>query len=235
MVRLKSYKYLIFLGLMVQFSNGKPWLQGSNDFDILVFAQSWPETVCYKWMLKSSGNYCNMPESAAWSIHGLWPSQYKKMGPSSCDNSLTFDSRVLKNMRKNLLIKWIDVHGKRPELFWEHEYIKHGTCAAVLDSLNSQKKYFQKSLELFDKYHMKNILDQANINPGRNHPVQNILDGVRNILGYNTQVACHKNPSTQEQFLLEIRICFDKTLQLTDCDGIISFPTNCDFEIDVIY
>lgn len=25
----------------------------------------------------------------------------------------------------------------------------------------------------------------------------------------------------------EIRICFDKALQLTDCDGIYEFPTNC--------
>lgn len=135
-----------------------------------------------------------MPKSAVWSIHGLWPAQYHKMGPTSCDNSLRFDPQALQNIRKDLLIKWIDVHGQRPESFWEHEYTKHGTCAAVLDSMNSEVKYFQKGLDLFDKYPMKSILDQANIKPGRKYPVQQILDGVRNVLGVNSQVTCDKHP-----------------------------------------
>lgn len=31
----------------------------------------------------------------------------------------------------------------------KHEWEKHGTCAAQLDVLNSQKKYFGKSLDLY--------------------------------------------------------------------------------------
>jgi len=35
--------------------------------------------------------------------------------------------------------------------------------------------------------------------------------------------------------MVEIRICFDKTLQLVDCDGISSFPTNCNKHEPIIY
>ena len=31
----------------------------------------------------------------------------------------------------------------------KHEWEKHGTCAATLEVLNSQKKYFGKTLELY--------------------------------------------------------------------------------------
>ncbi|XP_033225460.1 ribonuclease Oy-like [Belonocnema kinseyi] len=247
MVLLNCCKYLLFLGLMVQFSNGNPRYQGNNyyskssnadnskGFDIIIFTQSWPKTVCSQWMKKSPAHHCNMPKTATWSIHGLWPSQYHKMGPESCDNSLSFDPRALHNIRKELLVKWMDVHGERPESFWEHEYTKHGTCAAVLTSMNSEEKYFQTALDLFDKYPMKNVLAQANITPGRNYPVQKILDGVKNVLGKNAQVTCDKHPETQDQTIMEIRICFDKKLNLTDCDGILAFPTNCDRKIDVTY
>jgi len=40
---------------------------------------------------------------------------------------------------------------------------------------------------------------------------------------------------TKESYINEIRICFNKTLQLTNCDGIYHFPTNCVKSKEIIY
>lgn len=36
-------------------------------------------------------------------------------------------------------------------LFRKHEWTKHGTCAAKAEVLDTQRKYFGKSLELYHK------------------------------------------------------------------------------------
>ena len=170
-------------------------ITSSHDFDIIIFIQSWPETVCFDWQEQSESNQCSMPKKGEWSIHGLWPTQYHQKGPINCNKNIQFDPTLLQHIREELKIKWIDVHdGEHPESFWEHEWTKHGTCSINLSSLDSQEKYFEKSLELFDKYNMKNILDEANIFPGDEYPVQNILDGINTVLGVDSIVMCHKNP-----------------------------------------
>ena len=136
-----------------------------------------------------------MPKNAEWSIHGLWPEQLHKIGPSFCNKNLYFNPAALKRIREELKNKWANVHSEKyPESFWKHEWDKHGTCAATLESTNSEEKYFQKSLELFDKYNMKNVLEEANIFPGDEYPVEQILDAVNKVLGVNSQVTCLKNP-----------------------------------------
>ncbi|KAB0405939.1 hypothetical protein E2I00_012946 [Balaenoptera physalus] len=48
-------------------------------------------------------------------------------------------------------IYWPDLLHPSPNRslhLWKHEWEKHGTCAAQLEALNSQKKYFGKSLDL---------------------------------------------------------------------------------------
>ena len=42
-----------------------------------------------------------------------------------------------------------------------HEWKKHGTCAAQLDALNSQRKYFSKSLDLYKELALSRWETQA--------------------------------------------------------------------------
>ncbi|XP_012271266.1 ribonuclease Oy [Orussus abietinus] len=209
---------------------------GSTDFDILIFTQHWPQTVCFQWKEGDANHSCSLPQGEEWSIHGIWPTQLHKLGPQFCNKSLHFNASALLSIESELNKKWLDVEiGTKPHSFWKHEWDKHGTCAAVLESLNTELKYFQKGLDFLDLYDMKNTLAKASIMPGMVHSVQDILDGVKRILGKNSQVECIKNPKTLESYLFEIRICFNKSLELIDCDGIHGYPSNCDQNEQVNY
>ncbi|XP_033225200.1 ribonuclease Oy-like [Belonocnema kinseyi] len=234
------WKNLLFLGLLIQFSNGgligTNSLRNPNDFDLLVFTQHWPKTVCFEWREKSDKNKCTIPNDEEWTIHGIWPTQFHKIAPLFCNKTLHFDLAALASIEDILEVKWVDIeHGLKPASFWKHEWEKHGTCASVLECMSTEKKYFQKGIDLLDEYDMKNVLGKASIYPGNQYPVEQILDGIKKILDVNAQVMCVKHPKTHVSYIFEIRICFDKTLKLVDCDGIVGFPTDCSHSEDVIY
>lgn len=45
----------------------------TNSWDILIFTQTWPYTLCYSWKLENASHTCNMPPvKDLWSIHGIW-------------------------------------------------------------------------------------------------------------------------------------------------------------------
>ncbi|XP_033225752.1 ribonuclease Oy-like [Belonocnema kinseyi] len=239
---LDIWKYLLFLiGFLEEYPkdgafNNNSEINSSKSFDVIIFTQSWPKTVCFDWQESSESHKCSLPAKSQWSIHGLWPTELHTVGPNYCNNKIKFDAKRLQNIREELKVKWIDVHdGEHPESFWKHEWIKHGTCSINLAHLNSEEKYFRTGLELFDKYAMNNVLEKVNILPGKEYPVEQFLDGVLDVLGVESVVVCRKNRKTQEQYIMEIRVCLDKDLNLVNCHGIHDFPTNCNRTKNVIY
>ena len=81
-----------------------------------------------------------------WSIHGLWPQYTLTKYPRFCKNK-KFDINKLDSIMDNLKKDWYSNRG--PDVtFWEHEYLKHGTCNFNnLDEFN----YFKTTLYLFEK------------------------------------------------------------------------------------
>ncbi|XP_003706196.3 ribonuclease Oy [Megachile rotundata] len=210
---------------------------GSTDFDVLIFTQRWPPTVCYTWKESSASHTCSFPkEKDEWTIHGIWPSQLHKMGPQFCNKSLSFNMTALKPLESQLQEKWIDIeYGRESSSLWQHEWNKHGTCAIVIEELNTEFKYFKKGLNLLAKYDMKDVLAKSNILLGEAYSIENIRNAIEKILGKRAAIMCRKNKTTGESYIFEIRICFDKMLQLVDCDGIYEYPTDCDTSLKVIY
>lgn len=106
--------------------------------------------------------------------------------------------------------------------FWAHEWNKHGTCAAVLEPLNSELKYFKQGLTWGEKYGMSDILAKYGIVPDdeKLYTLTAINNAVTETLGINPSIQCRWEDG--KEYLVEIRICFDKNLTLTNCDGIES-------------
>jgi len=80
------------------------------------------------------------------SIHGLWPQYTTKTYPSFC-KKVVFDINKLSPILPDLNRNWYSNKGNNPN-FWEHEYLKHGSCVFTpIDEF----QYFDTSLELFKK------------------------------------------------------------------------------------
>lgn len=230
MLNCKKFVIILFLFFGKVNSHWNRTRRSNTDFDVLIFTQHWPQTVCYTWKEKSTSNTCSLPKEHEWTIHGIWPSQYHKIGPQFC-NKLPFNSTALEPLKEKLQEKWIDIEkGRTSYSFWQHEWDKHGTCAVVLEQLNTENKYFTKGLELLSIYDMKNILAKANIIPGQIYNKTEILNAIETQLDKRGILICQENKHTGESYIFEIRICFNKTLELINCNEVSEYPTNCKSE-----
>ena len=122
--------------------------------------------------------------------------------------------------------------------FWAHEWSKHGTCAAQLEPFNSELKYFSKGIEFLGKYHMNDMLSAANIFPSdiAELKAEDINQAVVSKIGIRPAIACEFEDGIQ--YLKELRICFDKQLNVMECLGeheVNGILTNCSPSKGIIY
>ncbi|TMW45203.1 hypothetical protein DOY81_009717 [Sarcophaga bullata] len=117
---------------------------GDYEWDLLIFTQQWPVTTCYHWREEDKKHECNLPTTKEfWTIHGLWPTKLGHFGPSFCNKTANFDVNQLEEIKDNLNEYWPDIDGEsKGNWLWKHEWLKHGTCAATLEELNNELKYF---------------------------------------------------------------------------------------------
>ncbi|XP_054261825.1 ribonuclease Oy-like [Macrosteles quadrilineatus] len=197
----------------------------SNEWDLLIFTQRWPNTVCMEWEETSPTNHtCALPKQKdIWTIHGIWPTKLGTIGPSFCNSSLHFNASQLAPIMNNLTEYWIDVEIPEPaNSFWRHEWRKHGTCSASVPQLSTEIGYFQTGLDLLQKFNMKGVLGKASVYPDSDSPTDltSIWLAIKTTLGVNPSIHCVHDKKTKQYYLQEIRICFDKSINLVDCDGI---------------
>lgn len=100
--------------------------------------------------------------------------------------------------------------------------MKHGTCASILDELDTENKYFGQGLAWLQQFTMTGILAKANIIPDQQYHFDDIYNGIKKILNRNPSIHCVHEKQTGDIYLAEIRICFNKQLELVDCDGVLS-------------
>lgn len=194
-----------------------------HDWDILIFTQQWPVTTCYHWREEDSTHACNLPEKKEfWTIHGVWPTKLGHMGPSFCNISADFNLEQLEKILTNLKTYWPTIDGQQKlGYFWKHEWLKHGTCAASLEKLDNELKYFTQGLAWREQYLISNILGNAGIHPDSNSTVIALQRAIVKTIGKNPSIHCTYDNKRNISYLEEIRICFTKELELTDCDGVL--------------
>lgn len=102
---------------------------------------------------------------------------------------------------------------------WKHEWLKHGTCAAMLQALDTENKYFGQGLAWLQQYTMNGLLAKSNILPGSMYNVTDFYNAIKQTLNINPSIHCvHEHGGGQ--YLSELKICFNKQLELIDCNGI---------------
>lgn len=207
-----------------------PHLRAAGDWDILIFTQRWPNTVCMTWEEQSPGHSCNLPKTPhLWTIHGIWPSKFGQIGPQFCNKTVKYNETALDDLKDELDEYWTDIEGTGDEGFWKHEWLKHGTCAMTDKLLTTERAYFQQGLAWSKQYNVIDILDAAQVLPGDNNQAYNvtvIAQAVQKATGKAPRIQCINDVKTGLPFLFEVRICFDKNLTLVDCYGTRGSESN---------
>lgn len=196
-----------------------------HPFDLLIFTQRWPITACYEWRNTGKGHICGLPSpTTVWTIHGIWPTKWNTIGPAFCNKSAIFDPSQLAPIEQQLKEHWLNVEKNKPDdSLWEHEWLKHGTCAAeAIEQLNTESKYFQQGLTWLEQHSVDGAFaSTGGIQPGYNYSLATLNKVLFDYYGKDVAIECFYDHKTNQQLLNEIRICFDKQLQSADCDGIV--------------
>ncbi|RZB39927.1 Ribonuclease T2 domain containing protein [Asbolus verrucosus] len=224
------------------FSKSKPTPTPFHDWDYIVYSQRWPVTGCSQWKERSPSNTCNMPENnSTWTVHGVWPTKIGTNGPYFCNSAIHFDPDQLEPMMKELLEFWPNIEANtKPNSFWKHEWNKHGTCASTLPQLNSVTNFFKQGLQWNQDYNLATILTKNEIVPNQQgYNISDIYNAIKTTINKNPTVECVVDGKSKQSLISEIHICFNKSLDLIDCNitkqqegDILS---NCNGKDNVMY
>lgn len=204
-------------------------------WDHMVFAQSWPITDCIDHQEKKHKiQVCNLyPNVTGWTVHGIWPTKTGTRGPVYCNKSWCFDERKILDIKPLLLELWPNMFRDTPlDSFWEHEWVKHGTCAAQLRSLHSEHAYFSKGLEWVEKYNVTQVLSDARVVPSSSHTysVDVIHSALVKGLGTEPIIDCIRAKDGRS-LLSQVKVCVSLGFKLMACpynyDDIGGIRTNC--------
>lgn len=177
-------------------------------FDFFILNRQWGPNYC-------TTTKCPKTAYEAFTLHGLWP-QYNNGGwPQYCDCYDVFSTNNLaKSTRSSMACNWVSYKGSDSS-FWDHQWEKHGTCST--DVLPSQEKYFNKTLELDEKYDIGTALSNAEIDPQTDNSVKksDIVEALTAAFGVAPTLKCRKN----RNILVEIWLCFNKDYTVRSCPG----------------
>ncbi|NWY02354.1 RNT2B Ribonuclease, partial [Nothoprocta ornata] len=103
----------------------------------------------------------------------------------------------------------------------KHEWDKHGTCAATLQILNSQKKYFGKALDLYKQVDLNRCLLLLHSSFTRALCVFQMTvlkEALTRAYGVTLKIQCLPPEEGEEaQTIGQIEFCFTKNLELRNC------------------
>ncbi|XP_063163697.1 ribonuclease T2 [Candoia aspera] len=178
-----------------------------HKWEKLYLVHQWPVTVC---MMNS--NQCKDPPMY-WTIHGLWPDRAEE-----CNKSWHFNVSELKDFMGDMREYWPDILHTNRTNFWKHEWEKHGTCAAELETLNSQKKYFEKTLELYRKIKLNSFLLKVGIKPGSTYyQLAAIKEALESVYSITPKIQCLPAEEGRLQVIGQMKFCLTKEFTLRNC------------------
>ncbi|KAM7484369.1 hypothetical protein LguiA_000378 [Lonicera macranthoides] len=177
----------------------------SQDFDFYYFVQQWPGSYC------DTKRSCCYPKTGKpaedFSIHGLWPNYKDGSYPANCDRVNSFDESKVSDLTSRLQKEWPSLSCPSSDdlKFWEHEWLKHGTCS---ESLLDQHGYFQAALDLKRKSNLLQSLNNAGIKPvdGKFYSFERVKKAIKETIGYTPYIECNVDASRNHQ-LYQVYLC----------------------------
>lgn len=168
-------------------------------FNYYDLALSWSPTYCETGGYKRRDQQCTSDRPYSFVLHGLWP-QYNKGWPQNCrlKNRVWVSNDVIKSMMDIMPSKGLIIH----------EYKKHGTCSGM-----SPEGYFKLSRILYNKIKIppRYQLPQKPMMLSPKEIEDDFLIANPELKPEMISIVCGKRR------LKEVRICFSRKGQLTQC------------------
>ncbi|XP_065661779.1 ribonuclease Oy [Hydra vulgaris] len=189
------------------------------EWDYFMLVTEWPQSSCEYVNATHQHHTCIIPDAVnGWTIHGLWPSVEKGEQPFFCE-PWKFDEDKVKDLEGNLELYWPNIFVETtPQSFWKHEYEKHGTCASSVKGFETEHDYFQKALELREKFDIMRVLSESKIVPSTDSSYQfsDIEEALKS--GYSAKVCFEcSGIKHSKQVLSAGYVCLNKQLEQIDC------------------
>lgn len=180
-----------------------------QEWSMLILTHHWPQTFC-------SLEHCET-EFEYWTLHGLWTNK-----GYTCNSTWHFNASLIEDLMPQMRKWWPDLLHPAPSpatSFWKHEWTKHGTCAAQLEPMDTEHKYFSKTLDLYHKLDLDGMLRSHNILPSETYYSLDDIEGaISSYYKVKPKIQCvHPAMGEQVQVLGQIEICFDTEFSLMDC------------------
>ncbi len=196
----KSLYLFVLVSLLSSFVLSEAQSRGqAGVFDYYTMALSWSPTFCQSPAGANARQQCQSGRPYAFVLHGVWP-QYDRGWPSNC---YVRDSWIPKNVIRSML----DIMPSKKLII--HEWRKHGTCSGL-----SPREYFLMSRTLFNKIKIpaRYIKPQRPIVVTPEQIETDFLKTNNKLRADMISIQCGR-----KKRLKELRICFDRQLNLTPC------------------
>ncbi|CAG5074979.1 Similar to Extracellular ribonuclease LE (Solanum lycopersicum) [Cotesia congregata] len=154
-------------------------------FDFYVLSVSWGPVA--RVVRSGASEHITEKIQSKWTLHGLWPSlQNFNRVPASCNLDIPWNTAQLRSIYTSMKRKWFTTYTRYrvDEQFWQHEWDKHGRCAARSHFINRDiLAYFKLGLRLFDQANVQEKLRRAGITAGTTLSIREMRNAVSNALG----------------------------------------------------
>lgn len=181
------------------------------DFDYFYLVRQWPASFCNE-------HACTHrpPRRYAFTVHGLWPQRRDGTWPEFCAPGDELDVDEIADLVPDMARVWPSWSASANEDFWNHEWTRHGTCAATVLG-GHQHAFFADALALHWRLNVQAALRASGILPSnsRTYLVDDIKKAVDRVHGVLPHVTCDADGE-----LAEVWMCVSKRLRPVDCvDG----------------
>ena len=88
-----------------------------------------------------------------------------------------------------------------------------------LESMSDEYKYFEKALELHQKYNVTKYLSDYNVLPGSSYSPNVIVKALERSLKQNVAINCARDKNFSDKLFYEVIICFDKEFNVIGCEN----------------
>ncbi|XP_037273962.2 ribonuclease Oy [Rhipicephalus microplus] len=179
-----------------------------------MFSQQWSTGYC-----SAAHDKCiKENERNFWTVHGLWPSSNSST-PEFCNRTLRYNATTLGPLVPQLDLYWPSLTSSNNNIFWKHEWQKHGTCATIVPELDGLYNFFNETLTLYLKYNITEYLLNSGVVPTseKTYQLQTIKNALHDDIKGAANFVCYSSRNYSAPVLAEIRFCLDRQLQPIDC------------------